>query len=499
VSDADVTLSITPPRQREACVLCQRALVNPDDALLVSLWMAYAPWAADPYTEIARILARQAPELIVEEVRRHFRKHRPEQPNPPLRLAKARAQELIGQLSARDWELIRFVSQGWLVREAHIREWFFEPTSGSVAAARANGNRRLNALRHHCVLYRRELDGAANKLGEGRLVYGLGRTGAKLLDLADENEGKSRAYLKSRDDVSTYRLNHDLGVVDVALELHRSGKAGTELLGRACRAEVKPHNLHTARSLAFDYQTPQYMSEFGKLVPGAHHTLVSDGLSVIGVRPTDTPDQSIACPYLLEFDTGQRKLFPVAEQMFAYLALNQSRSVQKRFPELDVEGYQVPLVVVTKSAKGTSGAKRRTSLIRTLHNLVEKRNYKLHAPIYIALRDEVAELGVNAPVVSVWDDQPRTLLEAVAHQARPLIASKRIDADTVLDIDLTAAKPRQATTEALSATEREAQEAVAEKELEEIEARQREHERYEAERLRRLDELQGEISAGGAS
>lgn len=490
------TPRVQNPHPRDNCALCQRDISDP---LMVGLWAAMALSSQRKRKSFqSELLLEHAADISMEEVQRHFATHRPPQPDP----ARHTVREVLHRmrLNQRDRDMVQLLSNMWLARPGHLRELFFTDSYTSDEASRAGSDRAFKRLAHLFVLHSATVPGQASKLGENYVVYGLGAAGAEWMKLRAEEEGLDGyrvAYQRRAEDVNLVHLDHDLGVLDILMDLRRT-RGDVELAGRTVHTEMRWENFYASRRLGFRAQVPQYVDEFERMIAARERNLFADGFGVVGVSP-DT-GASFALPFILENDTGTRKLPVASEQIWKYLALAREGVVKQRFPELDVDGYDVPLVFVTKGAYGP-GNRRIQSLKKLAREKAEKRTLKNRPPIFLVQRADVERYGLQAPALDLWgeSDERTPLLRCLVRSSKELIRAGVLSADSVLALNASAGVPEKSLPEqVLSSGERQA--AMDESERLEAErlSYQREWEAREAERRRRLDELSSGLSGDGS-
>jgi hypothetical protein len=431
---------------------------HPDDSLLVALWHArHLQGGASCDRELQAALRKGRRDWELSEVKAHYTKHFANQPNPSARYSEDLADSVLDEsLKERDLAILRFVHQLWLVRPEHVRAWFFPESSyGSWHASSVMNAKILRRLRHQFLLYRRVIEGIDTKTGDGTVAYGLGRVGAGVIDLwREENfDGRQRSagYIGSPSDIADVHLPHDLGCLDILSRIHQAGKGGVVLNGRTFSVSLPPQNLYAARHLGFTVPVPRVLDEFGELRAVPEHTLFSDAFAVAEAHDASS-GATVHIPFLYEHDTGSKQAWLVAEQLWSYLILAKAGAVEARFPELAVEGYQVPLLMATGTRRvlGFRGDRRLLTLMERFRVLAQNRRLlnlgeqMPQPPIFLCLRKEIEERGLEAPVYSVWEPgRAIPLAQALMSTAKPLYAGHRFQPGHDFDIDLAAFKPEK--------------------------------------------------------
>jgi len=162
--------------------------------------------------------------------------------------------------------------------------------------------------------------------------------------------------------------------------------------------------------------------------------IMPDGFASLSVhRSGDISNCQL--PFFYEFDNGTRDPKDVAGQLLAYHLLALSGVATRRFSDLDVDQYALPVLMVF-SDKGR--AKKVSRLFR------EKAQTELGiengAPIFIANEKDWNTDPFAADVVrQAWEENAsgHSFLDLLVNASRPLIEAKKVSADQVLQLDTT--------------------------------------------------------------
>lgn len=133
------------------------------------------------------------------------------------------------------------------------------------------------------------------------------------------------------------------------------------------------------------------------------------------------------------------------ETLFADFArLARPDAITQPFPELDVPGFRAPTIFASRYRPDASGDRRRVLAIRRhARELFSERGMPVHfdsPPIYVALLEDLRELGLRAPALSLWSasddfDAAPSLIEVLVSANRPLREAGTLDAGARLLLD----------------------------------------------------------------
>lgn len=443
------------------CPLCELGNQDPRHPALIALWLAWQHGRSPQKVKrlLVDTLRRYKLDVSVDDVRIHFG-HNPSQPNPPANLARTLADDFLAGATERELGIVRMVEQVGHCTPAHLTAWHF--AAAEKTAALTSCSRTVRRLRHNFVLYGRWVGGDASRTTA--MVYGLGRTGSLVArGLREELDGqnvKSPPYLSSETDLNEHLLPHDLGCLDALKHLHLSGQAGLAFGERELAARLNFENLYTGRHLAFSVQRPQLTNEFGELRAAGSHTMFPDAFAVLEATERST-NRALHAPFLYEHDTGTRPTYEVADQLWQYILLARARAVNARWPELDVEGYTVPVVLATASRVGNRasglgrGERRLPLLLSRFAELAGGRTLLGEAafkpPIYVCLQSDIRTSGWNASAYPVWEahgdgrrsplGRHATLGQVLIASAAPLFRAQEFERGHDFDYEPTAFRP----------------------------------------------------------
>lgn len=424
------------------CLLCS---LEPSDPLMVALFEQLRPsrrTAAQRRKDFQVILdadERSFPADFADVVVRHFSRHNlAAQPRPTAQRIKKQLPELESFLTERDTQILLFVAQVGIATAEQIAELFW---AGSVLMTQ----RRLRDLTTYHALFR--VSGAKR---DECYAYYLGPAAARVL-------GQSPARWSSVDDqskISGRNRRHDIGVTELMLALRRSSGDCT-ISSRAARSSIDVGNMWATNHVGVSIQVPSWIDSDGKHHKAQTRNIRPDGFALIGIEFEQDQaggiPQSFALPLLLENDTGTRpyheessdgKHRGVDEQIASYVPLAKSGAIKERFPELAVDGYDIPMLFVTQGRLKTSDTARVNGVRRAVLKAFKHHRFNLSElpPLLLAYQEDVHKLGLQAPVYDLskpdqGEDQRQTLLAALIQGNRALIESRRLNAHSLLEID----------------------------------------------------------------
>lgn len=389
-------------------------------------------------------------EVTPEQVKAHFSdRHKIEQPMMSGTLNHDRALYQAHQFSDRAQAVINAVYRQHVLTTKQIADVFYR-SGRSANAARQAALVELSQLAQGHFLYRyypSEADKARRntppQFGKSVMFF-LGRAAIPYIK---ERYGLSfqPSYLKRARDVKTETLLHDLKANSVfssicgALTV-RDGEVEVEGAGGRVEkmiVEAKPENWYGPGPQAL---TMAFIDPY----EGAERRIMPDGFASLSIHRAETTGPT-QLPFFYEFDNGSREYDDVAEQMIAYHLLTLSRAALKRFPDLDVEGYAIPMLMVF------SERKRMERIARRFRERAGSLGLTDGAPILLAYEsDWNGDPFASDLVHSAWhgDRDPQAFMKFLVAGSKPLIDAEPLSPDAVLRLDPKAASPTPGTTQA---------------------------------------------------
>jgi len=414
-----------------------------------------------------------------EEARRHFLHHRIEQPMMSGYLDREGKLAEALDLAPVAQQLLVAVYRARVLTLDQITEAFFAD-GRTAGGARWKAATITAALCRSHFLYRfypdpawPELRGQPPQFAK-QAMYFLGKAAVPFIEAREGRkvwpghyiEMAKEVHAQPRRDPATgrwyvpnaphERFIHDLRCNALWCSLHRAlrerrglvevpealrGLAGTDLL--ACEAKVE--NWYGPKDLALGFKDP---SQLGM------REMQPDGFASLSVHRSAWGAASLpSCqlPFFIEYDRGSRQYRGslnergvrderkgVVEQLLSYHRLALLRKAGARFPQLAVDGYAVPVIMVF-SDRG-----RMRGVHRAFQAYAVERGFRGEgSPIFFVCEEDWnADPFAPGIMVSAWHEFERglDLLELLLRASRKLIAARGVFAGTVLTIDRAGAK-----------------------------------------------------------
>ena len=449
------------------CELCDR---KPGDRHLLDLWETRQ--IRSPQVRLRQVekLLNDTSCLTPALVKTHFEQHPAPQPIPAPKRAARNLDDVLTWLPQRknDLALLRFIGQARVVTADQIAAIFWPSSSKRRRSDRILAQKKLNELAaYHLVWGAKRTGKGGLRKGEPRKVWYLGRTGALVLDkLGPELRWSERGLFVSEPPRQGH-LRHDIGVTDSFVSLMQSAEQLTEFKGMDIEAFSLPANYWTENHLTFEIHVPKIAG-----VPGQTKTtsMRPDALFSLSIRALGAvPSPAFASLQMPCFEEHDRTSHPIrltqrditaakakkrqppqttTEEIVAYFYLCADRADVARFPEVDVEGYSIPMLFEVQGRGTTTDIGRARAVIRGAVEAIEqlrlldylsRKGIKHRPSIAVVCASDRAKYGYHAPVFDIWKgDDPDTripFIDFLTNASLPLIESGRINVDTLLDID----------------------------------------------------------------
>jgi hypothetical protein len=404
--------------------------------------------------EVIRVAAEIGVDGVTEQqVIRHFTRHQVEQPAPLGNLRRQAALPQALALPARQRALIDAVYRGRVLSTLQLSALFYEQPDGSAWKARQRCREDLAALARDHFLYRYYPSAETRSRYRdeaGETLWLLGRSAIPWVERRYDVTLRSDQVTMLARQVRTGKLAHDLTANDLYVELHRACENGATLAlatsGIEGQVAVDPRNWFGPGPLGLGYydqhsystQTkyPDGFCAFSITLPRAARRLPELA------APNSAVSDSMLLPLFLEYDRDTRDDGDVAGQLMAYHYLASSPAVGERFPQLSVDGYQIPVLMVFKQASKI--AKVRSKFLAR----AREENTPHRTPILVCSEDDLraacAEARLDAAIAtSIWDaagERPLPLLPALVRASQRLTQSRRVHARSALRVNLRGAR-----------------------------------------------------------
>ena len=362
--DSQLTAQAKPvTRKRDGgCWLCS---LEPGDKLLRQLYDIHSQRglsAAQRLELYTKELGRdKRPEVTIvspELVRNHIAYHKHEAPTPNKQVLSRQFDDL--QLPAKDRALLLLIGRARRVTSEQVGRVFHNRPGRTEQQVRRAAQLQLRKLERDNLMSRVPYVARAPKQPDDKRVnrhsvYILAKGGQLLL-------GPDCALSKPED--IKWQHRHDLSLTDVLLKLH---EGDTAVIGtQEVKVGLQLANCWTARPLDM---AVRYRSHIAN---ETHYAAVDtfirpDGFAALSVSSdSDSVLSSFLLPLFIELDTGSQEPTVVGQQIANYVQLAVSGAVGKRFPDLAVDGYSPPMVMVFDRAENRwlSIASRRRQAVR---------------------------------------------------------------------------------------------------------------------------------------
>lgn len=425
-----------PDRDCPLCGLWGRAWVAEDPSThgaqhedAARLWAAW-DGRSGAATRVVGVLRQMGVAADERAVRAHYRHHRVEQPMPASPVSRASAMLAVERLSARKRQIVDTVYRMRVLSGDQIQRLWY----GDDLSARARASQELHALTHAHLLYRYWVDDI-DRVG-AQAVYFTGRDAAPWLERHHGQDASKHVVIRSRD-VKERFLRHDLRVAELFCRWSADASApGPD--GPPRPMQLLKANWYGPRHLVLGYRGVQDQAD---------RALYADGFCAPSwpyLPGQEWPGGTF--PMVYEYDSGERDLKLLIDQLEAYVWMNRSGALTKRFPQAAIGSYRPPTVMVC--ADGQGQIKDLDARMRRACVLLQRRmsawgvTVSLPPLLLVSYESCMAE-GLAAPTRYAWDRQDRTapLGQLLCRLGREAAASRRLPPGITLDVDLQAARP----------------------------------------------------------
>jgi hypothetical protein len=346
-------------------------------------------------------------------------------------------------LPQRCRQLLLALARRRLLSTGQVKELFYGDLG--PASAKSKLAVELSRLSHRHFVYR------YLPANSREAVWLLGRAAVPFVELstgARFNVGEH--FIDASEQVAETLLRHDLGSNDVLVSAVRSLRRRDNLVklaGRDSVASVSSDadggyaaNWHGPRRLALGFYDRTSLRD-GELRPDGF--MVLDYHRSSWLQSDALPSGQL--PFFYEFDRDTRPMRHVADQLLAYHRLALTSAARRRFPDLNVQGYHVPVVMVFSNPRRVAAAQRAVRERATEARLVAPG--RSGSPILlVAEADWKADPFAPGIITSAWADRVGglDLLESLARVSMPLFERLQLYPGRALRLDAEAARPRPA-------------------------------------------------------
>lgn len=399
-------------RKELSCKICNLPQAEQD-----KLWWAYAE-RGDLSAVLAEAHVAYYTTITAQDIQEHFKKHNIIQPQPPRGTRTATSIEFVESAVEEYKAIITCVYRQRVLKGIQIRNIFW-----TGKKAKANADLALDELmrKNYLYRYRHQIPGSGKKAVD---CYLLNRAGAHYVTSALGME--VNVVVDSIDDVPRNTIEHDTSAADVFVNLRETSHDEIFTLNKKeYQLHLRTQNWYGERHLGMNYYD---------ILRNKQATLQADGFATLSVF---NAQDSFCFPFFYEFDRGTRGIEEVSQQITNYIALTVDKVALQRFPELQVKGYHPPVLFVV----------RKGERVQELAKAVQEKTKSIPQEVrpVALITDETTAKKMpwqRGAWRSLWD--PRrddfTLLEALASASRPLVATKKLNAQSIIKIDMKSAK-----------------------------------------------------------
>lgn len=391
-----------------------------------ALWESFDGTAGSvpEVVEACRRLGLVAPTR--QQVLRHFRHHLVEQPAPPGTLRRQEMLALVERLVPRLQAVIDLIYRVRLVSGDQVADLLYRGPDGAPDSRRAR--RDLEALAREHLIYRyypaKPFEGWSAK----EPLWLLGRNSLPWLEVRYPKRASGEHYVTMARQVGRNSLFHDWRANDLCLEIGRQAQASAHPLAEGQAA---------VRFATSNWWGPRHLVlGFHDRTNAREREVIPDGfisLAVTAPAGATTLPASWQLPMFVEFDRGSRPLGEVVDQLLAYHWLALSGAAGRRFPQLAIPGYAVPVLMIFRLPDRVREGRR-----RLLERAAELGLTDGTPILLVSERDLLEGLFEAERITYAWDrnqDRRWPLLRILQQTARPLVESRRLTGQATLRIE----------------------------------------------------------------
>jgi len=403
-------------KENTDCVLCSAS-----EDVHARAWEAYG--TTKNSQAAVRVLRRSGLSGIADkEVASHFQAHHYEQPAAPQASDKKmlQAAAAIPDRYGRANKIIQALSRQGALSYQQIVQLFCEPDTNSEASANKTASRLLSKMRFAHQVYPIRAEGRRS----AETYYTLAPWAVPGLERMGENRS---AYTPQsfRDQKAIYQVEHDVAAADVFVQLRRQLYPKNKT-GRLIELFGSKVPLHMSTDSWWGHHSLLMSSSDGKLKSQP------DGFATLEIN--DGRRQQFQLPMFMEWDGGMHSEQAVAQSMADYARLAASGKVGERFPQLNVPGYQVPMLLVCPTEN------RAQRVVQQVDSLLQ--DLPQHVMLLITDQEKMqnAAWEVGSWTMVGFDASDFNLVELLMTAARKLNQAAPIHWRSKLKIDLQGAR-----------------------------------------------------------
>lgn len=393
------------------------------------LWQAWG--APDGIANVVRVARTQLGiDVTRAQARRHFIHHRIEQPMATTPLRGAASIAHMERLTPRLRDIVDLIHRARVLDTRQIAQLCYQRDGLAVARSRGRAREELTALARAHVLYRYLPRQAVAVPHRNEAVWCCGVNARGWLERRWGRALPHDHIVRRSRDVREGLLAHDLSCNEVMVRLQDAVRADghVDVPGKSIHLREHTDNWFGPRQLALSFHDRRN---------GRERTMIPDGLMTLCADGPDPDDRGLM-PFFVEYDRGTRPAGEVTEQLLAYHWLALEGAAARRLPDLAVEGYRIPTLMVVQD----HGRRRR--LQARVGERAHEAGITRGAPIVLVVEADLWAAPLTAPVYSVWasEDHPSAPFTQVLYAySAALLRARRLGPHRRLRIDHEAARP----------------------------------------------------------
>ena len=409
--------------KKKDCPLCAFALSNPKEH--GKIWEAYAGEEKNLDGVVSQAQDMGVPGINPSLAKKHFQSHNYDQPAPFSRLSAEERIKIIENIPDRKGRipviLVALYRHRFLSRKQLVQ--LLIPGTQISQSDDKTISRLLSKLRFNHAVYEFYRDREGQKK-----YYALGGYGVPFVEQI-ESRLIGKVGVTKREHVSDMKMAHDIKASDVYILMRcqlYDLKNQIQLGQQPVAVDMPPESWWAERNLSMAFQ-----------VPGGEQKVEPDGFATLAIN--DGRHLQAQLPMWLEWDSGHKRERTI-QQIVNYLGFMNSPAPGKRFPQTNVPGYRIPLLMVTSTPE------RAADLCGLVRKQALEQNMDIDgAPLMLITDQKTMETGSWLP--GAWRDirsgeiRQENLAELLLEASRPLLDAKPIHIRESIQIDHDGAKP----------------------------------------------------------
>ncbi len=384
------------------------------------------------YWQIAKIC--QAENVVVPSlalVKRHFSHHNPEQPAPVTILKADSAYARLTATSARQQAIVSALYRLRVLGFEQIVQLFYSKSGRSLKKARDKARIDLMELARLHFIYRFSTPEHDDLKDMGPTIWFLGRNAVPWIAKQYDRKVRPDQYITTADQVGLELLPHDLGGHRLWLALAKNAPQATLSDQWPAAVYLSAENWYGPKHLRLEYWENTTMKPRAAIPDGFATLSIELSPTIVAQTWQQTPlRQTMLLPFFYEYDRGGREAREVAEQLLQYHTLALSKAIPGRFPELNVQGYTVPVLMVFRYER------RLQKIVEIFRARALELGLRGSTALLLTTEDEWRADPYNAPLLWAWQESARqTLIPALLRSSHKLVARGNLWAESTLQVN----------------------------------------------------------------